>query len=364
MCDTLKVPSPRAVEGLLSWFGENARPLPWREREPRQTFPYRVLLSESMLQQTRVEAVLPHYAAFLLEAPDFPALASLPEERLLKLWQGLGYYSRARNLQAAARMVLSEYGGLLPRERSLLRGLPGVGPYTAGAIASIAYNIAEPAFDGNAARLLSRFAARRSVSRREGEAALRAMIPRDRAGAFTEAIMELGEVVCLPHAAPLCGRCPLQGECRGRAEGDPARYPSPPPKKPRRVQERTVLLLRDRGEDGERFYLRRRPARGLLAGMFEFPGYEGFLTERDALAHARELGFRPESASALSPARHLFTHIEWRMRLFEVIGRFPEGFALPPGALLAAREEVGARYAIPSAFAALLRRIQETPPLS
>ena len=229
---------------LLPWYGACARPLPWREtREP-----YRVWISEIMLQQTRSAAVCGYYARFLAELPDVAALAAVGEERLLKLWEGLGYYSRARNLKRAAEAIVAEHGGVFPREYDAIRALPGIGDYTAGAIASICFEQPTPAIDGNVLRIAARLAdCADSVDAPETKRALRAALvpayPAGQCGAFTQALMELGATVCLPNGAPLCGRCPAASLCRGRAHGTAKTLPVRAKKQPRRVETHTALLL-------------------------------------------------------------------------------------------------------------------------
>ncbi|WP_418706515.1 A/G-specific adenine glycosylase, partial [Anaerotruncus massiliensis (ex Liu et al. 2021)] len=260
------------VEPLLGWYAENARDLPWR----REVTPYRVWISEIMLQQTRVEAVKGYFARFIGALPGPAELAAVDERELLKLWEGLGYYSRARNLQKAARVIMETYGGELPASHEELLTLPGVGPYTAGAVASIAFGLPEPAVDGNVLRVLSRLTADNSdiadpAVKRAAERTVRGIIPAGRAGAFNQALMELGATVCAPNGPPACGRCPLAGLCAAHAAGNETAYPVKAAKKARRVEERTVLLLvRD-----ELLALRRRPAKGLLAGLWELPNLPG-----------------------------------------------------------------------------------------
>ena len=318
---------------LLAWYGANARDLPWR-REPT---PYHVFVSELMLQQTRVAAVLEHYRRFMEELPTVQALAACPEDRLMKLWQGLGYYSRARNLQKAARQVMEEFGGEFPGEFAALRTLSGVGDYTAGAVASIAFGRAVPAVDGNVLRVVSRLTAdcRDMASppvRRQVAGALEAVIPRDRPGDFNQALMELGALICLPGGAPLCGQCPARAFCAGRQAGIAGELPEKAPKKPRRVERRTVYLIAWKGK----LALRRRPEKGLLANLWEYP--------------SGPAGWPCPVAGNIQPAgegRHVFTHVEWRMEAFAVEA---QGAALPPGWLWAGREEIARDYALPSAF--------------
>ena len=332
---------------LLEWFRDNTRRLPWRD-DPT---PYHVWLSEVMLQQTRVAAVLDYYRRFLEEAPDVATLAALPEERLMKLWQGLGYYSRARNLQKAAKVIAEQYGGQFPSDYRAVRTLPGVGDYTAGAICSIAFGQAVPAVDGNVLRVYARICGdggdiaspemKKKVTRAVGE-----VIPVGAAGAFNQALMELGATVCLPNGAPLCERCPAKGFCAALAQGRVGELPVKSPKKPRRVEERTVWLI----FSGSRVALRRRPPRGLLAGLWEFPH------ELGGGPLPEEWGIRPRREEYAGQARHIFTHIEWHMAL-RTVEAAPGG--LPPGWVWADAGELERRYAVPGAFDGALRLAKE-----
>ena len=323
---------------LLEWFRDNARRLPWRD-DPT---PYHVWLSEIMLQQTRVAAVLDYYKRFLAEAPDEAALAALPEDRLMKLWQGLGYYSRARNLQKAAKVIVERYGGRFPGDYAAVRALPGVGDYTAGAICSIAFGQAVPAVDGNVLRVYARLRGdegdittpgmKKKVARD-----LERIIPVHGAGAFNQALMELGATVCLPHGAPLCHRCPARDFCAALAQGRVDELPVKAPRRPRRVEERTVWLIFRQN----RVALRRRPARGLLAGLWEFPHEPG-----DGPIPA-DWGISALSEEYAGQAKHIFTHIEWRMTLRTVEA---ETDALPSGWVWADKAGLERRYAVPNAF--------------
>ena len=351
---------------LLLWYRENRRVLPWRDTGN----PEDVWISEIMLQQTRVEAVKEYFIRFRKELPDVYALAACPEDRLMKLWEGLGYYSRARNLKKCAEVLVRDCGGRLPADRDALLKLPGIGPYTAGAIAAIAFGIPAAAVDGNVLRVWSRIqnrtdnialeAAKQSFSR-EIELLLRENVPdagdasasalsRSAVSDFTQALMELGAVVCVPNGAPLCGRCPVRAFCRACQAGTALSLPVKSAKKPRRVEERTILVLRD----GERFYLRKRPARGLLAGLYEFPGFPGFLTPEEAVCAAKTLGADPVRVKELPEGKHIFTHVEWRMKAYEVtVSSFPASAAVPgkqeSGTLPLTREELRS-FAVPSAF--------------
>ncbi len=353
---------------LLEWYASHARVLPWRS-EPT---PYHVWVSEIMLQQTRVEAVKPYYARFLEALPAIRDLAECPEERLLKLWEGLGYYNRVRNMQKAAQQVCAECGGELPADFEKLLELPGIGRYTAGAIASIAYGIPRPAVDGNVLRVLMRAAgddsdiAKESVKKRTEEALQALMedlcahtLP-DGGGAepargcaygfhpgtLNQALMELGATVCLPNGAPLCEQCPWQQFCVTAKEGLADRIPVKSRAKARRVEERTVLLIMD----GDRVILHRRPSRGLLAGLYEFPNRSGWLSEDEALAEVKQMRLEPLYIRPLTAAKHIFSHVEWHMQGYLI--RVDSLATERSGELFAEIEEARERYAIPSAFAA------------
>ncbi len=301
-----------AIPPLTRWYEQNRKPLPWRV-EPT---PYHVWISEIMLQQTRIEAVIPYYQRFLAELPDVQSLAAVEDDRLMKLWQGLGYYSRARNLKKAAILLCEEYGGRIPFDAEKLRRLPGVGDYTAGAIASIAYGRPEPAVDGNVLRVVSRICAcpddiALPETKRAVTGALRAVYPEGEAASLlTQGLMELGETICVPNGSARCALCPIRDLCRACAEGDPERYPTRAPKNARRVEEKTVLLLLDgRG----RAVVRRRPDTGLLAGLYEFPMKEKLLSEDEVREALEAEGFAVGSVENIGKSKHLFTHIEWNM---------------------------------------------------
>lgn len=339
-----------AVDALLSWYQVNKRDLPWRRTDD----PYRIWISEIMLQQTRVEAVKSYYAAFLEAFPTVEALADADEERLLKLWEGLGYYSRARNLRRAARTVVEVYGGRLPADVRALRGLSGIGDYTAGAIASIAFGIPAPAVDGNVLRVLSRLSGSEldiahPVTKKHFAQALEKVIPSDRAGDFTQAMIELGATVCVPNGEARCEVCPLQGICVARREGRIDELPVKSAKKPRRMENLTVLLIRDEG----RTVLRKRPDKGLLAGLYELPNFVGHLCEGEIPSVVRSLGFEPLRVERIEDSRHIFSHVEWHMVAYavRVASDFDEG-TLPGDLHLVPSETLRRAYAVPSAFSA------------
>ena len=342
----------KAAARLTEWYASSRRVLPWRE-EPT---PYHVWISEIMLQQTRIEAVIPYYCRFLAELPDVKSLAECDENRLLKLWEGLGYYSRARNLQKAARAILTDFGGELPRRAAELKTLPGIGDYTAGAIASIAYGEPEPAVDGNVLRVLSRLLAFRDdimeqKTRRRVTEQLREVYPSgEDAAMLTEGIMELGETVCIPNGEAKCELCPLRALCRARAADAVAEYPVKAAPKPRRIEARTVLMLRC----GERWAIRRRAGKGLLAGLWEFPNEPGVLDADEAAA-------RIPGALNCSPcgeAVHVFTHVEWHMRGWRI-----DCECELPDYVWVTAAEMRQAYSVPTAFRAFQKLTErETAP--
>ena len=305
---------------LLSWYDHNARELPWRGARD----PYLIWLSEIMLQQTRTEAVRRYYERFLKRFPDVFALAAAEQDEVLKLWEGLGYYSRARNLHAAAKAVAAD-GGRFPDSVEGLQALPGIGPYAARAIASIAYDICAPALDGNQMRVLSRcFAVERTLKTPfDLEEKALACISRERPGDYNQALMDLGASICTPKN-PRCEDCPLSPICRACIESEPERYPLRPAPVPKREEDRTVLLaFTPRG-----VCIRRRAEGGLLGGLYEFPSAEGHLSAAEAARYLTELGFtNPTEAQILPPAKHVFTHLIWRMQGFAFrCETAPEGF--------------------------------------
>ncbi len=336
------------VPYLLQWFDYNARILPWRE-DPK---PYHVWVSEIMLQQTRVEAVKGYFDRFLTALPDIRALAEAPEETLLKLWEGLGYYSRVKNLKKAAQVVMKDYKGELPADYNKLCGLPGIGAYTAGAVASIAFGIPVPAVDGNVLRVTKRLAASfddisKEKVKKELAKELEAIIPKERPGDFNQALMELGATVCLPNGKPLCEKCPLMHLCQAFRQGIEMELPVKPGKKVRRVEERTILLL----EYQERFALRKRPEKGLLAGLWEFPGLNEQLKLSELEIWLGDWGVNHiSSIEPFGSAKHIFSHVEWHMLGYHI--RLKE---LPTGLneKLQWVDRYGLRetYALPNAFA-------------
>ncbi len=343
--------SPAVIPPLLAWYDAGHRDLPWRTHPT----PYRVWVSEIMLQQTRVEAVRGYFDRWMQALPDIPALAAAEEAVYMKLWEGLGYYSRVRNLHRAAAEVCAQYGGELPADYDKLLALPGVGDYTAGAVASIAFGMPVPAVDGNvlrvAARLDNDFTPITDAKyKRQVRERFAALMPADRPGDLNQSLMELGATVCLPNGAPRCGDCPLQHLCLGFHHGNAATLPIRTAKKARRVENRTVLLVRC----GTRVGITRRPANGLLAGLWELPALEGHLSPDETRAALAAQGWQVQHLLSLRPAKHVFTHVEWHMN-----GYYVELTAQPDGLTFVSPADLRASYALPSAFRSFLSVIEE-----
>ena len=338
---------------LLNWFYENQRVLPFRT-DPS---PYHVWLSEIMLQQTRVSAALPYYERFLAALPDIPALAACEEEKLNKLWEGLGYYSRVRNLQKAAKIVCEQYGGELPADYDAIRALPGIGDYTAGAICSISFGIPVPAVDGNVLRVFSRLyndpgvitdpAVKKAFTARVMEHQ-----PPAAPGDYNQALMELGALVCVPNGAPLCEQCPLARLCQARAAGTALSLPQKAAPKARKLEDLTVALV----ESPAGFLIQQRPEKGLLAGLWQPLLWEGAaMTAEQLPAALTALGIHGiTECKPIPKAKHIFSHIEWRMTGYTVT---VEAQPAPDGWIWATREQLQTEYTLPGAFKAYKKRL-------
>ncbi len=326
---------------LLPWYRVHRRDLPWRaDREP-----YHIWLSEIMLQQTRVEAVKGYYARFLNQLPTIGALAACDDDALHKLWEGLGYYSRVRNLKKAAQVVMAEHQGQFPREHGKVLALPGIGDYTAGAICSIAYNLPTPAVDGNVLRVCSRLlddpsAIDLPATKKRITAALAAVYPEE-AGDFTQALMELGATLCGPNRKPDCESCPCRQICLGCQRGTAEGLPVKSPKKEKRQEERTVFVF----SCGDQYALEKRPDKGLLAGLWQFPNCSGHLDTAACLDAAEDFGLRPRDILREVSRKHIFTHIIWNMK-----GIYLE-VAEPAGSFQwFTAEQINTQAALPTAF--------------
>ena len=328
-------------EVLLPWYNRCRRDLPWRQdREP-----YHIWLSEIMLQQTRVEAVKGYYARFLEALPTVESLAAADDELLHKLWEGLGYYTRVRNLKKAACVIMDQFGGVFPESYEAVLALPGIGKYTAGAICSIAFGQPIPAVDGNVLRVVSRLTADDTpVDQPAYQNAVRqhlAAVYPQQAGEFTQALMELGATLCGPNWAPRCGECPCREFCRAALSGTAEKYPVKHPKKQRRVEERTVFVLSCDGK----FALQKRPQGGLLAGLWQFPNCEDKLEFSSALERVEQFGLIPREIYRQVERKHIFTHIQWDMT-----GIYLE--VLSPGGEFEwfTAEQINDEIALPTAF--------------
>lgn len=326
---------------LLPWYQKNARKLPWRQ----DTEPYHVWLSEIMLQQTRVEAVIAYYLRFLEELPSIHALAQVPESRLFKLWEGLGYYNRARNLQKCARMIETQYGGQFPTAYADIRALPGIGPYTAGAIASICFNEPRAAVDGNVLRIMTRMTENPAPiqlpeTKAQIQAQLEKVYPKTNCGQFTQALMELGATVCTPKT-PKCTTCPANGFCRAYAAGTVGQYPVKLPKKEKRTEKRTVFLL----QCVNSYALTKRTESGLLSGLWQLPNTAAEMDTTKALRAAAAFGVQPVEICKEMHRVHIFTHIKWQMTCYHILCA-----EKAPGFVWATAGEIQKDYALPTAF--------------
>lgn len=304
------------VSSLLQWYDSHSRILPWRENQE----PYRIWISEIMLQQTRVEAVIPYFDRWIKALPNLEALANASEEEVLKLWEGLGYYSRVRNIHKTAKIVMEKYGGTLPASFEALRTLPGIGEYTAGSIGSIAFQLQVPCVDGNVLRVVTRLTADEadigaaSTKKRLTEW-VREIVPKDRPGDFNQAMMELGATVCLPNGLPKCEICPVAFLCQARIQKRMTEFPVKGIKPARKIEKKTVLVLLDSTVPGTppRAGLRKRTESGLLSGLWEFPNINGHYSEEEIRQLLTFSGLKLSSLVKLKKAKHIFSHIEWEM---------------------------------------------------
>lgn len=334
------------AQPLVEWYREQKRDLPWRH----DVNAYKVWVSEIMLQQTRVEAVKPYYARFLSELPTIQELAEAEEDKLLKLWEGLGYYNRVRNMQKAAQQIMTEYDGEFPSTYEEIRNLTGIGNYTAGAISSFAFGIPKPAVDGNVLRVISRITENyddimKASVRTRVEEELEQVIPEDAASDFNQGLIELGAIVCVPNGAPKCAECPVAHLCKARKNGTQLELPVKSKTKERRVEKKTVLIF----QDGEYVAIKKRPARGLLAGLYEFPNVEGHLSEEEALRYSKQIGLAPLRIQRLEDGKHIFSHVEWQMIGYRI--RVDElEKSCTEKMLFIHSEEIEREYPMPAAF--------------
>ena len=340
------------ADRLLKWYDKDARVLPWRSRPT----PYRVWISEMMLQQTRVETVIPYFQRFMTEIPDIVTLANIEEDKLLKLWQGLGYYSRAMNLKKAAQILLVEYDGQIPSDRKTLQKLPGIGPYSAGAISSIAFEKVETLMDGNVLRVIARL---KGIEDDIGEKQtqnqilkfLEEQISVKRPGDFNQALMELGATRCLPNGAPLCDRCPMRNICIATIENRTGVIPVKKAKKPREIQYQTVLVL----SWNQTYGIEKRKSSGLLAKMWTLPMIEGHLNKEACIEWLELAGYEISKITALPSSKHIFTHIEWKMIGYEVAIRT---IGNSNQMTWVNKDQIDNQYAIPTAHSFYLKYLK------
>ena len=330
------------VKPLLKWYKKNKRMLPWREDKN----PYHVWISEIMLQQTRIEAVKEYYKRFMKELPDVESLANISEEKLLKLWEGLGYYSRARNLKKAAQKIMEEYQGEMPHSYEELKKLSGIGEYTAGAISSICFDEKVTAVDGNVLRVISRvIGSKKDVllleTKKEVEKMLKEIMP-EKSGDFNEGLMELGETICLPNGVPECMNCPLKNVCISYQQNLTTEIPVRVKKVKRTKAEKTILILVN--EEGK-IAIEKRNQQGLLSGMYQFPNLEGFWNETEIQEKLEQLGIVVKSIKFVKETKHIFTHIDWYMKSYQIQVKSES-----KEYIWVTREELINQYALPTAF--------------
>lgn len=329
---------------LLHWYDYNKRILPWRENKD----PYRIWISEIMLQQTRVEAVKPYFDRFMEELPTVKDLSEVSDDRLMKLWEGLGYYNRARNLKAAAQTIMEEYDGRIPADYEELLSLKGIGMYTAGAIGSIAFDLQVPAVDGNVLRVLARIWGDDSdilkdKTKKEMGQRILAYMPKERPGDFNQALIELGATVCVPNGKPNCEQCPWDTVCKAYKEDLIDKLPVKTPKKARKIEKKTVFLM----EAGDKVAIRKRNNSGLLAGLWEFPNFSGKMDAEDVKGQLSEWGIENYETEQFGKGKHIFSHIEWHMEGVKIWMKEPKEIE---NICWVQKKELKNVYALPSAF--------------
>lgn len=337
-------------EALIPWYEAHKRELPWRQDKE----PYHVWLSEIMLQQTRVEAVKEYYRRFVTALPTIPDLAEAPEEQILKLWEGLGYYNRVRNLQKAAQTICADYTGVFPSEYAQIRSLSGIGDYTAGAIASICFDAPTPAVDGNVLRVYSRLLAddanidlqttKKRITRK-----LQETYPRKNPGIATQALMELGATVCVPNGAPRCDVCPVAEICQAREQDTWRNLPVRSEKKKRKIVDKTVFILLTE----DTVALHKRSASGLLAGMWEFPNVDVKLDKQEAVTQVTGWQAEPVDLLMQTSYTHIFSHVEWHMTAYYIRCRRTN-----KKWKWVTKESLDETYALPSAFRPFREQIE------
>ena len=344
------------VKPLMQWYAKHARTLPWRS-DPT---PYHVWLSEIMLQQTRVEAVIGYYDRFLEELPDVQSLAAVSEERLLKLWEGLGYYNRARNLQKAAVQICEQYQGKFPESYEEWLALPGIGAYTAGAVTSIAFGKKEAAVDGNVYRIYTRLYAddteiSKTAFQRNVRETVKEALPEE-AGRFNQALMDLGALICIPNGEPFCENCPWESICKAHKYGQETDFPVKAKKKQRKIEKKAVFLI----EVSDKIILHKRPEKGLLSGLWELPNLDGELSAKELSEQMKKWEIGDYMIEPLGEGKHIFSHVEWQMRGYRLQMRdISEKLLEKEEWIAVSREDLEEKYAIPSAFSAYIKFMKE-----
>lgn len=333
---------------LLQWYRKEHRDLKWRNTKN----PYYIWISEIMLQQTRVEAVKGYYDRFLHEIPDIESLASISEEHLLKLWEGLGYYNRARNLQKAAITIVKDYNGVFPTEYGDVLSLSGIGEYTAGAICSICYDAKTPAVDGNVLRVMTRLSECYDnidlpSTKRKARQELLTLYASGDCGELTQALMELGAMICIPNGSPKCEQCPLRKQCNACCNNSYDILPVRQTKKKRKIEEMTVFILHDE----EQYGIRKRAAKGLLANMWEFPHINEKMSVDAAMQYLSNQGYEPVLLEKEIPYTHIFSHVEWRMTAYYISCRNKQSHLT-----WVDKKEFAYRYALPTAFKTFIEK--------
>ncbi|MDE6196102.1 MAG: A/G-specific adenine glycosylase [Erysipelotrichaceae bacterium] len=339
---TLQHNKEQFVEALLAWYDENARILPWRSLPT----PYRVWVSEIMLQQTRVEAVKPYFERFMQAFPTLSSLAEAKDDELVKVWEGLGYYRRVSNMKKCAQQCMEHFHGELPSTYKELLTLAGIGSYTAGAIASIAFRQPVAAVDGNVLRVFSRILISKDdiskeATKKKFHELINEYIPKDRPDAFNQALMEIGAMICVPNSAPRCNICPLAAHCLGYQSGEAHALPIKSGKKKRRIEEKTVVVM----VCEDQCYLQKRPEQGLLANLYEFYMFHQFLSKAEVEKHFQEQYEIVQTLSLLD-AKHIFSHVEWHMKGFLIEIKPKDQLT----GLWVKKQELKDTYALPSAY--------------
>lgn len=328
------------AKNILDFYQKNKREMPWRTEKN----PYYTLVSEIMLQQTRVDTVIPYFIRFIEELPTIEALAHVEEDVLYKLWQGLGYYRRAANLKKCAIEIKNNYQGIIPKTYKELISLPGIGPYTAKAILSIAYDEVEVAIDGNVSRVFSRFLGIREditidSTKKLLEESILNIHPQEQSSDFMQALMEIGALICLPNGEPLCEKCPLREQCFALKQNLISEIPLKPKKEIQKKELKTVFTIHYNNQ----YFIQKREEKGLLSSLWEFPNTENHLRLEEAKAYIQSLGYHDFSIQVGKKLVHKFTHIVWDMISYDILLENPNN-------RLRDRDLIEKEYSIPTAF--------------